>query len=546
MTFQRFRGWAGAVGGGRQRIRRSFGEARRFDGTPASDLVSGWLFDPPPAGLTTQTVGITSTASPSFKLAGVGGAGIGSAWTLAFGWSAASGSTRLIGGREGDGSEAIAVVVNANELQVYGFGASGSVGRYVTYAMGATQAFWVVRFRYPGTTVANGDIEAYKNGVLQTPVVNDNYTGCDANPRDFDLFVDAGGFTDNALAIYQFSLTAGWQDPADYFDGTDPYSFASMTPAPLIALGDGMTVAEWNNGTNLGSMGALTRTGTPDLVAGTPGTVDLAEAGGGGGTVLIAETGVFGLTGIAATLRAARKTVAETGVFALTGQAAGLRAGRRLVADSGAFGLGGNSASVKADRKTGAQTGAFSLIGYAAALKAARTVRADTGVFGLTGYDSFRVAGGAAETTLMAETGVFALTGYAAGLRANRRTVAASGVFVLAGQAATLRAGRKLRADTGAFGLSGQNAGLRADRRTAAATGVFVLSGGSASLRAARRLMASAGVFALTGYDTGSGVPIIISGSLVGSPRGGAVLNGRRRGQVLNAPQAGNVYGGRS
>lgn len=231
----------------------------------------------PAEGSATNTVGITSTANASFKLAAVGSSGIGSAWTLAFGWNGTvSGTTYLIGGREADGSEAIAVVVNNNELQVFGFGASGSNGRYVTYAMGSTQAFWVVRFRYPGTTIANGDIEAYRDGVLQTPVVNDNYHGTDANPRDFDLFTGASWMTSVAAGIYQFSLTAGWQVPTAYFDGTKPYSFASMAPAPLIALGDGMTVAQWNSGTNLGSMGALTRTGTPDLVAGTPGTVDLA------------------------------------------------------------------------------------------------------------------------------------------------------------------------------------------------------------------------------------------------------------------------------
>jgi hypothetical protein len=103
---------------------------------------------------------------------------------------------------------------------------------------------------------------------------------------------------------------------------------------------------------------------------------------------LDAETGHFGLSGQAATLRADRRLTAGTGSFIEVGQPASLRADRILSAGAGAYNLTGWEAILTYGRKLFGETGVFALDGQPVDMRTARILQAGGGVFLITGQDA--------------------------------------------------------------------------------------------------------------------------------------------------------------
>jgi hypothetical protein len=108
---------------------------------------------------------------------------------------------------------------------------------------------------------------------------------------------------------------------------------------------------------------------------------------GGGGLTLDAGSGAYTLTGVAATLRIARRLQSETGVYALTGVAASLRIGRRLSAETGSYSLTGVAATLRTARVIPAETGVYALSGVAANLRVGKSLQAETGAYEIAGQD---------------------------------------------------------------------------------------------------------------------------------------------------------------
>lgn len=146
------------------------------------------------------------------------------------------------------------------------------------------------------------------------------------------------------------------------------------------------------------------------IVASPTFTVD--TSGGGGASTLTAAKGSFTLTGVAASLKAARKLTATKQTYTLTGVAAGLKAGRKIAPAKGTFTLTGVAVGLKAGRKIAPAKGTFTLSGIATGLKAARKIAPAVGTFGLTGNAAtltYQPAAGA--FILVAVTAPFVLTG---------------------------------------------------------------------------------------------------------------------------------------
>ncbi len=214
---------------------------------------------------------------------------------------------------------------------------------------------------------------------------------------------------------------------------------------------------------------------------------------------LTAAAGSFALSGVAATLKAARKLTASAGSFTETGNAAALKKGYPLVASTGTFAETGNPASLLATRKITASAGSFATTGNAATLRADRKLTAAAGSFTETGNPATLAKG----VSLSTSAGSFSVTGNAAGLSATRRLSAGTGSFAETGNAATLKAARKLSASPGAFNVTGNAATLTytpsGSYSLSAGTGSFAVSGNAAALRRTYNLSASAGAFVETG-----------------------------------------------
>jgi hypothetical protein len=218
---------------------------------------------------------------------------------------------------------------------------------------------------------------------------------------------------------------------------------------------------------------------------------------------LAASAGSFAEAGSAATLLATRRIAASVGSFAETGSSAGLLAARKAIAAAGSFAEAGAAASLLASRKLVASAGSYSETGIAAGLLAGRKLSASAGSFASTGNAATLTYTTVGHYTLTAGAGAFAETGVAATLRAARKGAAAPGTFAESGNPATLTATRRLTASAGAFSEAGQSAGLLASRKVVAAAGSFVESGSAASLIYTPvgqfALSAGAGSFAETG-----------------------------------------------
>lgn len=102
--------------------------------------------------------------------------------------------------------------------------------------------------------------------------------------------------------------------------------------------------------------------------------------------ILAGDTGVFLLTGNAATVTVAHLLSSATGSFTLTGNAVTMRRGYELGSATGAFVLTGNAATLGHGYRLNGAAGAFTLTGKAATLtRSANILSAGTGTFILTG-----------------------------------------------------------------------------------------------------------------------------------------------------------------
>jgi len=163
-----------------------------------------------------------------------------------------------------------------------------------------------------------------------------------------------------------------------------------------------------------------------------------------GAYVLQAAAAVFGLTGAAALITAARRLVAGAGGFGVAGVPASLRVARRLPASPASFALSGAAAAIRAARRLPAQASAFALSGSAVQMVYTPT----QGPVGPT-------------YTLGAATGSFSLSGNPARLALARRLRAALGAFALTGAAARLQVARRLPAGAGGFAIAGSAAVMK-------------------------------------------------------------------------------------
>lgn len=112
-----------------------------------------------------------------------------------------------------------------------------------------------------------------------------------------------------------------------------------------------------------------------------------------GSYTLLAETGVFTLTGVAAGLRVARLLTAQTATYSLTGQSVGLLARRYLAAGTGTYTLTGQDATIRAPYRLTAETGVFTLTGRDATLTYSGAPAPVTTVQNKTGRRNYIVKG---------------------------------------------------------------------------------------------------------------------------------------------------------
>lgn len=234
-----------------------------------------------------------------------------------------------------------------------------------------------------------------------------------------------------------------------------------------------------------GELAASAGSQTVDLTANTSGrwsfaAIELLAASGGGPTyTLTADAGSLEITGVDATLTAARKLIAEAGAIELTGVDAALVVSRVLVAAAGSLTFTGVDATLTYTPVGGptytlaADAGSYVLTGTDAALVVARVLAANAGTLALTGTDAALTVA----RTILAEAGALELSGADATLTVSRILAAAPGVIELTGTDAALTVGRVLAAQAGSLTLTGTDAALIASRVLVAGAGSIELTG---------------------------------------------------------------------
>lgn len=153
-----------------------------------------------------------------------------------------------------------------------------------------------------------------------------------------------------------------------------------------------------------------------------------------------------------------------------------------LTASSGLFALTGTAATLTAQRKVTADSGSFALTGTTAVLKHSHVLAANSGSIALTGTAATLTYTPVGGYTLPANGGSFTLSGTAASLLASRKVVAGSGSFTLTGTAATLSLVKLLTAGSGSFTLSGTAATFAKTNVLVAGEGAYSLVGTAATL----------------------------------------------------------------
>ncbi len=227
---------------------------------------------------------------------------------------------------------------------------------------------------------------------------------------------------------------------------------------------------------------------------------DLGSAGGGGYT-LTADAATFTETGVAATLRAARKLAAAQAAYALTPGATGLRKGYPLAAQSATYAVTANATALRAARRLAAAQATYTVTASASGLRRGYTLTAGAQTFTLTAFD----VGLKAARKLSATQATFVETGNAAGLRAARKLAAVSATYTLTGYDANLvytaPQSYTLTADAASYSLTGQPAVFRAARRMTAQATTYTFTANATGLKATRKLASDPASFVLTAND---------------------------------------------
>jgi hypothetical protein len=242
---------------------------------------------------------------------------------------------------------------------------------------------------------------------------------------------------------------------------------------------------------------------------------------------LNAEPGSFAVTGVDATLVAARLIDGQPGTFTVTGTDATLVRGYPLDAQPATFTLTGVDATLLATRLLDGQPGSFTVTGTDATLVVGYALNAEPGSFAITGVDATleyapavvappNTAIRAVEAHTPRQTEQVSQIVGALAASTNYELNAEPGSFAITGTDATLVAARVLSADPGEYTVSGVAAALeyaavwaadvraikahtpRLQEQTSQVVGALTTSGATNY-----ELNAEPGSFSVTGLDAG-------------------------------------------
>ena len=247
----------------------------------------------------------------------------------------------------------------------------------------------------------------------------------------------------------------------------------------------------------------------------------LAVAPAAGTTIMLASSGVYIKTGVAANTRYNRVVAADFGVYTKTGSAAATLYSRMIDASFGSYTISGVAANTLYSQLIAADIGSYAVTGLAAATAVSTLMAAATGAYTINGvaattlysqliaagFGSYTLTGLAATTTksilMAADVGSYAVSGVAAVTLYSQVVVATPGAYTLTGLAANLLLGQVMVADFGTYNKTGVAVVTKYDRLIAAATGAYTVTGVAATTTAASDVVmaAVAGSYLIIGVD---------------------------------------------
>lgn len=161
--------------------------------------------------------------------------------------------------------------------------------------------------------------------------------------------------------------------------------------------------------------GFINETGTAERLIPGFGYINETVSSSGSPYSIVADTGSYVVTGVAASFQASRTLTAEAGSYSVTGVNATFQASRTILAGAGSYVISGQDATFTYTPGSGgspysmdADAGSYTLTGVDATFKASRTIVAEAGSYALTGVDASFTRSG---YRLVAETGSYTISG---------------------------------------------------------------------------------------------------------------------------------------
>jgi len=200
---------------------------------------------------------------------------------------------------------------------------------------------------------------------------------------------------------------------ADNWDNASTTRYSAWTNASLanilerwddgaiIQNGGGLGMVSGEKATS-GAFNAYTVTANANITNALTLTIALKPATAA--FTLAVDSGVYTITGTAATLKAARRLSVDSGTYTISGSAATLSKGFKITADPGSYALTGTAATLLRNAVLAAVGGTYVIAGTDAGLRAARVIAIGSGSYAIVGTDAtliFTPSGGGGGTYTM-------------------------------------------------------------------------------------------------------------------------------------------------
>lgn len=216
--------------------------------------------------------------------------------------------------------------------------------------------------------------------------------------------------------------------------------------------------------------------------------------------------------------------IADLGIYSVTGSAAGLKRGLVAGATTGTYVITGTNQTLHLNRSlpAGVGAGSYVITGSPTTLNEGHKLQAVAGSYVITGAN----AGIGTGLRVGAGGGTYILTGTAAALKTAHTFSALSGTYLISGATAAFQLSHKVGATAGAYIINGSTVNFikTGGYRLVVDSGTYTITGSTITLKSGRTVTAGAGAYLLTGSPAKASFDVFPPGTGEGGTGKGITL----------------------